>query len=319
MKAIRIETTGGPDVMQLADVELGKPKAGEVRIRHTAIGLNYIDTYHRSGLYPIALPGGIGLEAAGVIEALGDGVKGFKLGNRVAYGTGTPGAYAEQRNYPVNRLVKLPKAISDETAAGMMLKGMTVRYLLRATYKVKRGETILLHAAAGGVGQILSQWAKALGAKVIGTVGSAEKMAAAREHGCAHVINSSKENVVERVRELTNGDGMPVVIEATGAVAAIEQTIDLVAAGGRIAVVGLVRKGVPVSFPGLDFTRKEVTILGSRASTNCFPESLSLIAEGKIHYPKIGSRHALKDAPEIFATLAENPAALHKAVFVHES
>ena len=169
-----------PSVMKLVDVDLGAPGPGELRVRQKAIGLNYIDTYHRSGLYSLAMPTGIGLEAAGVVEASGPGVKGFKPGDRVAYGTGPIGAYAEVRNLPHNRMTKIPKAISDETAAGMMLKGMTVRYLLRATYKVKRGETILLHAAAGGVGQILSQWAKALGVKVIGTVGSAEKMAAAK-------------------------------------------------------------------------------------------------------------------------------------------
>jgi NADPH:quinone reductase len=180
MKAIRFETTGGPEVLKFVEQDLQKPGAGEVRLRHTAIGLNFIDTYHRSGLYPVPLPSGLGLEAAGVVEELGANVKGFKVGDRVAYGTGALGAYSEARNYPANRLIKLPKSISDSTAAGMMLKGMTARYLLRATYKVKRGETILLHAAAGGVGMILAQWAKALGVKVIGVVGSADKVALAK-------------------------------------------------------------------------------------------------------------------------------------------
>ena len=216
MKAIRIEQPGGPAVMKLVEVAVEKPKAGQVRVRQTAIGLNYIDTYHRSGLYPVPMPSGIGQEAAGVVEELGEGVKGLKPGDHVAYGTGPIGAYAELRNLPANRITKIPKAISDETAAGMMLKGMTVRYLLRATYKVKRGETILLHAAAGGVGLILGQWAKALGVKVIGTVGSAEKMEIARAHGCAHVINSGSENVVARVKELTDGKGVPVVYDGVG-------------------------------------------------------------------------------------------------------
>jgi len=216
MKAIRIETTGGPEVMKLVDVAVGRPKAGEVRIRHTAIGLNYIDTYHRSGLYPRPLPSGIGLEAAGVIEAVGEGVKGLKAGDRVAYGWGAIGAYAEARIMPADRLVKLPKSITDDTAAAMMLKGMTARYLLRATYRVKRGETILLHAAAGGVGLILGQWAKALGVKVIGTVGSDEKMEIARAHGCTHVVNYSRENVVVRVKEITGGKGVPVVYDGVG-------------------------------------------------------------------------------------------------------
>ncbi len=305
MKAIRIETTGGPDVMQLADVELGKPKAGEVRIRHTAIGLNYIDTYHRSGLYPIALPSGIGLEAAGVIEALGDGVKGFKLGDRVAYGTGTPGAYAEQRNYPVNRLVKLPKAISDETAAGMMLKGMTVRYLLRATYKVKRGETILLHAAAGGVGQILSQWAKALGAKVIGTVGSAEKMAAAREHGCAHVINSSKENVVERVREITGGKGVPVVYDGVGQ-ATLMTSLDclkprgmLVSFGNASGPVKSFDLGMLAARGSLYVTRP--TLMTYTATDDDFRETVGdlvdIVKSGKVKIP-VNQRYRLADVVE---------------------
>ena len=216
MKAIIINETGGPGVMQLVDVEETRPGPGEIRIRHTAIGLNYIDTYHRSGLYPVPLPSGLGLEAAGVVVETGPGVKGLKQGDRIAYGSGPIGAYSQARNVLASKVIKLPKAISDETAAGMMLKGMTVRYLLRATYKVKRGETILLHAAAGGVGLILSQWAKALGVKVIGTVGSAEKMAIAKAHGCAHVIDSSKENVVARVREITGGAGVPVVYDGVG-------------------------------------------------------------------------------------------------------
>lgn len=217
MKAITFDHTGGPEVLKYVDVDVPPPGDGHVRIRHTAIGLNFIDTYHRSGLYPVPLPSGIGLEAAGVVEALGAGVKGFKVGDRVAYGVGAPlGAYAQVRNYPAKRLVRLPKAISDEAAAGMMLKGMTARYLLRATYKVKRGETILLHAAAGGVGLILAQWARALGAKVIGTVGSAEKAALAHENGCNHVINTSTEDVAKTVREITNGAGVPVVYDGVG-------------------------------------------------------------------------------------------------------
>lgn len=305
MKAIRIESTGGPDVMQLVEVDLGKPKAGEVRIRHKAIGLNYIDTYHRSGLYPIALPGGIGLEAAGVIEALGDGVKGFKPGDRVAYGTGTPGAYAEARNYPANRLIKLPKAISDETAAGMMLKGMTVRYLLRATYKVKRGETILLHAAAGGVGQILSQWAKALGVKVIGTVGSAEKMAAAREHGCAHVINSSKENVVERVRELTGGKGVPVVYDGVGQ-ATLMTSLDCLKPRGMLVSFGNASGPVKAFDLGLLAARGSLyvtrpTLMSYTATDDDFRETaddlVDIVKSGKVKIP-VNQRYRLADVVE---------------------
>jgi len=216
MKKIIFSKTGGPDVLEYVNADLPPPAAGEVRIRHTFIGLNYVDTYYRSGLYPAPLPSGLGNEAAGVVEMLGQGVKGFKVGDRVAYGSGPLGAYAEARNFPANRLVKLPKSISDETAAAMMLKGMTVRYLLRATFKVKRGQTILVHAAAGGVGLILSQWAKALGVKVIGTAGSPEKMEIARAHGCAYVINNRTENVAAQVNQITKGKGVPVVYDGVG-------------------------------------------------------------------------------------------------------
>ncbi len=217
MKAIQFSKTGGPEVLQLVDIDLPEPAAGEVQLRHTAIGLNFVDTYYRSGLYPAAtMPSGLGNEAAGVITKLGKGVKGFKLGDRVAYGSGPLGAYQQARNMPANRLIKLPKAIGDETAAAMMLKGMTVRYLLRATYKAKRGETVLFHAAAGGVGLIFGQWCKALGVKAIGTVGSENKMQIAKANGYAHVINTATEDVVARVKEITKGKGVGVVYDAVG-------------------------------------------------------------------------------------------------------
>jgi NADPH2:quinone reductase len=216
MKAIRIEKTGGPEVMQLVDVDLPPPGPGEVRIRQTAIGLNFIDTYHRSGLYPLNLPSGLGLEAAGVVEETGEGVTRLKSGDRVAYGNGPIGAYAQVRNMPANRVSKLPDEISDETAAAMMLKGMTVRYLLRETYKVAAGDTILLHAAAGGIGLIACQWAKALGATVIGTAGSKEKAELARAHGADHVILYKTEDVPARVLEITGGKKVPVVYDGVG-------------------------------------------------------------------------------------------------------
>jgi NADPH:quinone reductase len=215
-KAVRFEKVGGPEVMHLVDVDVPKPAASEVRVRHTAIGLNYIDTYHRSGLYPVSMPSGLGLEAAGVVEDVGQGVTSLKVGDRIAYGSGPIGAYSEVNNLPAAKLIKIPDAISNETAAGMMLKGMTARYLLRATYKVKAGETILMHAAAGGVGLILGQWAKALGVKVIGTTGSDTKIDIAKAHGCTHVINSSKEDIVARVKEITGGKGVPVVYDGVG-------------------------------------------------------------------------------------------------------
>ena len=215
MKAIRFHKTGGPNVLQWEDVEVGAPGPGQVKLKATAIGLNYIDTYHRSGLYPVPLPAGIGLEGAGVVTALGEGVSGFAVGDRVAYGSAM-GAYAEERLAPADKLVKLTDNVSDQVAAAIMLKGMTAEYLLRRTFKVKPGDPILWHAAAGGVGLIACQWAKHLGATVIGTVGSDEKAELAKAHGCDHVINYSRENFVERVKELTNGQGVPVVYDSVG-------------------------------------------------------------------------------------------------------
>lgn len=214
--AIRFHQTGGPEVLQWEAIELAAPGAGEVTVRHHAVGLNYIDTYHRSGLYPVPLPSGIGLEGAGVVEAVGPDVTDILPGDRVAYAGGPLGAYAEVRNMPADRLVKLPESISFEQGAAMMLQGLTAQYLLRRTYRVQPGDTILIHAAAGGVGLIVCQWAKALGARVIGTVGSDEKAALARAHGCDHPIVYTRENFAARVREITGGEGVPVVYDSIG-------------------------------------------------------------------------------------------------------
>lgn len=216
VRAIRIHATGGPEVLRLEDVDLPPPAAGEVRIRQRAIGLNFIDTYQRSGLYKLAsLPAVLGMEGAGDVVAMGDGVSDFRIGDRVAYGTEL-GGYAEERNIRADRIVPLPDAISYETAAAMMLQGMTVRYLFRETFDVGPQTVMLFHAAAGGVGLIACQWAKALGATMIGTVGSPEKAALARAHGCTHVIDYRAENFVERVREITNGRGCDVVYDSIG-------------------------------------------------------------------------------------------------------
>lgn len=214
--AIRFHETGGPEVLRWEEVAVGDPAAAEVRVRHQAVGLNFIDIYHRSGLYPLPLPSGLGLEASGVVEAVGSGVADLRVGDRVAYAGGPPGAYAELRNVPADRLVKLPDAIDFRTGAAMMLQGMTAQYLLRRTYRVQAGDTILIHAAAGGVGLIVCQWAKALGCTVIGTVGSDEKAAMARAHGCDHPIVYTRENFTERVREITRGEGVPVVYDSIG-------------------------------------------------------------------------------------------------------
>jgi NADPH2:quinone reductase len=215
-KAIRINRTGGPEVMEYVDVEVGDPGPGEARVRHEAIGINFIDVYFRTGLYPQPLPGGLGKEGAGVVEAIGEGVTEVKVGDRVAYAGGPTGAYAQSRIMPASMLLRLPDDISFEIGAAMMLQGLTVQYLLNRTYKVKAGDTILFHAAAGGVGLIACQWAKAIGANLIGTVGSEEKAALAKAAGAAHVINYNTENFTERVLEITKGAKVPVVYDSIG-------------------------------------------------------------------------------------------------------
>lgn len=215
-RAIRIHKAGGPETLQLDDVQLAAPGPGEARVRHTVIGVNYIDTYHRSGLYPLPMPSGIGSEAAGVVEAVGHGVEYVKAGDRVAYCMGGVGAYSEARVIAADRLVPLPADIPDRAAAALMLKGLTVQYLFRQTFPLKGGETILFHAAAGGVGLIACQWAKAIGVTLIGTTSSDDKAKAAKDAGAAHVIVYTRENFVDRVKEITGGKGVPVVYDGVG-------------------------------------------------------------------------------------------------------
>jgi NADPH2:quinone reductase len=214
-KAVRYHKQGGPEVLQLDDVQVGDPGQGQVRIRHTAIGVNFVDTYQRSGLYPMQLPQVAGNEGAGVVEAVGAGVTDLKAGDRVCY-TGIPGSYCETRLVPADRMVKLPQGISEEQAASMLLKGLTVHYLIFSTYKVQKGDTVLWHAAAGGVGLIACQWLKALGVTTIGTAGSPEKLALAKAHGADHLINYSTEKFVDKVKEITGGKGVPVVYDSVG-------------------------------------------------------------------------------------------------------
>jgi NADPH2:quinone reductase len=214
--AIRISQTGGPEVLKLETFDPGPPKAGEVRVRHRAIGVNFIDIYHRTGLYKLPLPTGLGLEAAGEVEAVGPGVTRFNAGDRVVYASGPIGAYAEASNVPAERAVAIPEGIAFDIAAAVLLKGLTAHYLLRRTYPVKPGQTILFHAAAGGVGVIAVQWAKRLGASVIGTVGSDSKVEIARSLGCDHVIVPARENIANRVREITGGKGVPVAYDSVG-------------------------------------------------------------------------------------------------------
>ncbi|MDX2237650.1 MAG: quinone oxidoreductase [Hyphomonadaceae bacterium] len=216
MKAIRIDHTGGPETLRVVDIAEPAPSAGEIRIRHNAIGVNFIDTYHRTGLYPVPLPSGLGLEGAGIVEAVGEGVTRFKIGDRVAYCSGPIGAYAEAHCVAAERAVKLPDGLGDDIAAASLLKGMTARYLLRKTFRVEPGHVIVIHAAAGGVGQIAVQWAKHLGAVVIAAVGSDDKAALARRLGADHAIVSTRENISERVRAITNGEGADVVYDSVG-------------------------------------------------------------------------------------------------------
>ena len=214
--AIRFHQTGGPEVLRWEEVAVGDPAPGEARVRHQAVGLNYIDTYHRSGLYPLPLPSGLGTEAAGVVEAIGAGVSEVQVGDRVAYAGGPLGAYSQARCLPADRLLKLPDAIDCRTGAAMMLQGLTAAYLLRRTYRVQAGDRVLIHAAAGGVGLIACQWAKALGATVIGTVSSEAKAELALAHGCDHIIYYTREDVAQRVREITGGEGVAVVYDGVG-------------------------------------------------------------------------------------------------------
>ncbi len=309
-KAIRFHKTGGPEVMQLEEVAVGDPAAGQARIRQSAIGVNFIDTYHRSGLYPMPLPSGLGSEAAGVVEAVGPGVTGINVGDRVAY-TGNPvGSYAQARLYPADRLVKLPEGISDQQAASMMLKGMTVQYLIHRTYKVKAGDTVLWHAAVGGVGLIACQWLKALGVTVIGTVGSDEKVALAKKSGCAHVINYSKENFPQRVKEITGGKGLPVVYDSVGK-STWEGSLDclqprgmMVSFGNASGAVAPVNIGILAQKGSLFLTRPTlVNYTGTRADLEETAKSLfDAVTSGKVKIGVTGT-YKLGDAAKAHSDL----------------
>jgi NADPH2:quinone reductase len=302
-KAIRIFKTGGPEVMEYVDVEVGEPGAGEARVRQAACGLNYIDVYFRTGLYPQPLPAGLGMEGAGVVEAVGEGVAHVKPGDRVAYAGRPPGAYAEMRTMSASNLVKLPDAIDFETAAAMMLQGLTVQYLFKRTFPLQGGETILFHAAAGGVGLIACQWAKALGVTMIGTVGSDEKADLARAHGCAHVINYNKENFVERVKDITGGKGVPVVYDSIGKDTFIG-SLDCLSPLGMMVSFGSASGPVPpfglnelASRGSLFITRPTLfTHTGKRDNLDTMAADLfNMVESGKIKID-INQRYSLKDA-----------------------
>ena len=267
MKSVVISKTGGPEVLEIKDIKLEDPKSGEVLIKNKAIGLNYIDTYHRSGLYPVELPSNIGIEGAGIIEKVGPDVENFQVGDRVAYASMPIGSYSTHRIFPTKKLVKVPNEIELENVVTLMTKGFTVFYLLHKTYIVKSGDTILFHAAAGGVGQIFCQWAKSLGCVVIGTVGSDEKIEIAKANGCAHVINYSKENFAEKVKEITNGKGVPVVYDGVG-----KKTFD-----GSIEC--LKTRGMMVSFGNASGPLDPCNVTKSLA-----PKGLYLTRPSIVHY-----------------------------------
>jgi NADPH:quinone reductase len=301
--AIRFQKAGGPEVLQWEEVQVGKPGPGEARVRNTAVGLNYVDTYFRSGLYPAPLPSGLGSEGAGVVEEIGPGVSEVKPGDRVAYGNGPLGAYSEARVMPADRLVVLPDGISDREAAAIMLKGLTSQYLIRQIYKVGKGDVILFHAAAGGVGLIACQWAKALGATVIGTVGSDAKAELAKAHGCDHPIVYTREDFVERVKELTNGQKVAVVYDSIGKDTFLK-SLDCIRPHGLLVLFGQASGPIgPVDLSifaqkgSLFFTRPTLnTYAAKRADMLSMAQDLfDAVLSGKVKI-EIGQTYPLKDA-----------------------
>ena len=308
--AIRIRAHGGPEVLVAEDIVVGVPGPGEARIRQTAIGLNYIDTYHRSGLYPLTMPSGIGLEGAGVVDAVGAGVDDLKAGDRVAYSGGPVGAYATERLMPADRLVKIPEGVDDVTAATLMLKGLTVQYLFRQTFRLQGGETILFHAAAGGVGLIACQWARALGVHMIGTVGSDAKAELARANGCVHTIVYTREDFVARTKEITGGTGVPVVYDSIGK-DTFPQSLDCLsplgmfvsygAASGPIAAFNI---GLLAQKGSLFATRPTLfTYAAKRANLVAMADEMfGLVLAGKIR-SEARQTFALKDAAEAHRAL----------------
>ena len=303
VKAIQIDKPGPPSAMKFRTVELDEPAKGEALVRHTAIGLNYIDTYHRSGLYALPLPSGIGSEAAGIVEAVGPGVEHVKPGDRVAYAGGAPGSYSEARVMPADRLVKLPAKVDSQQAAAMMLKGMTVEYLLNRTYKVRKGDTILFHAAAGGVGLIAGQWAKAMGATVIGTAGGQKKCRLARQYGYDTVIDYTKADIADRVRKLTKGAGVPVVYDSVGK-ETWEASLNCLAPRGMLVSFGNSSGPAEPFSPGVLAAKGSLFV--TRPSLAHYTETfedlqksakalLRMVASGKIAV-RVNQTYPLKDA-----------------------
>ncbi|MGC2037493.1 quinone oxidoreductase family protein [Paraburkholderia caledonica] len=323
-RAIRFHETGGPEVLRYEEVEVGNPGAGQVRLRHEAIGLNFADTYFRSGLYPVPMPAGMGVEAAGIVEAVGAGVTNVAPGDRVTY-TGfvnTLGAYSTERLIPAAPLIKLPEAISCETAAGMTMRGLTCAYLMRRIHDFRKGDTILLHAAAGGVGLIVSQWAKLLGLTVIGTVSTEAKGEVARAHGCDHVINYSREDVAKRVRELTDGVGVNVVFDSVGKDTFVS-SLDSLKRRGLMVCVGTASGPIPPFNPqilamkgSLFLTRPALAdyIADPAEKNELAAEIFGHVAAGRIRI-ELNQRYALEDAVQAHRDL-ESRKTTGSSVFV---
>ena len=309
-RGIQLRAHGGPEVLEWSTFELPRIKRNEVRVRHTAIGVNYIDVYDRTGLYPVQLPAVLGREAAGVVEQVGSKVGAYAVGDRVAYVLSSPGSYAEARNVPAERLVKIPPGISDEQAAAMMLKGLTAHYLLRRTYKVKKGETVVVHAAAGGVGLILVQWARRLGARVVAVVGNDQKAAIAREHGAHEVVVTPRDDLVARVRELTGGQGVPVVYDSVGQ-ATFMASLDCLRRLGLMVTFGNA-SGPVAPFNTLELSRRGSLFLTrptlfhyiatkgelQRAARELF----AVVADGAVRI-RVGQTYPLVDAARAHADL----------------
>lgn len=304
-RAVVIHETGGPEVLRFESVALPPPATGEVQVRHTAIGLNFIDVYDRTGLYPVALPAVPGREAAGVVTALGRKVRGLRVGDRVAYTFPVVGAYAQARNVPGERLVRLPKGIRDETAAAIMLKGLTAHYLVRRTYRVKKGDAVLVHAAAGGVGVLLTQWARALGARVIGVVGSLEKATLAKRHGCHHTLLAGRDDIVAGVKALTKGAGVHVVYDSVGKDTFFE-SLDCLRPLGMMVSFGNA-SGPPPAISPLELAKRgslyltRPTLFSHIASpadlASAARELFGMVVKKKLRV-RIGQRYALADAAQ---------------------
>ena len=312
MYSINFSKTGGPEVLKYEKLSISEPKENEVLIKHSAIGLNFIDTYHRSGLYPVPLPSGIGLEGSGTIEKVGPGVKGFKEGDKVAYAAAPIGSYATHRIYPTKNLVKIPEGIDPEIVACLMTKGLTTFYLLHKTFPVKKGQIVLFHAAAGGVGQIFCQWAKSLGCEVIGTVGSEEKIKLAKKYGCDEVINYSKDNFQERVMEITKNEGLPVVYDGVGkntlekSLGCLKMRGTMVSFGNASGKLDPIDVGKLIAPKGLYLTRPSIAhYTSTRTELDEAAEKLfEMVKSNKVKI-EIFKKYSLKNASEAHKDLEE--------------